>query len=102
QLAVDLSSDQRCEATVEEARAFLDRMLEIGVLRLRTGVAEQEAEWIAPLATFLATLDDPELLPCQELLRELECFRARYAIASAPERAVILGQMGERLSALLT
>ncbi len=97
-LATELARHPRCEADADGARAFLDRLIMLGMLRLRAVVPEQEADWSGPLASFLDAVEaDPEAWAIRGLLRDLDDLRARYSYASAPDRARILTTIAERL-----
>ncbi|HEV2736453.1 MAG TPA: lantibiotic dehydratase [Longimicrobiaceae bacterium] len=87
------------EATPEEAEAYLDKLLEIGYLRFRTGIREQDADWDLPLRDLLEPIDDDHARQCSALLRVLRERLEAYATAAVEERAGIVHEIQEALEA---
>lgn len=87
------------EATTEEAEAYLDKLLEIGFLRFRTGIREQDADWDLPLRRLLEPIDDDHARQCRVLLRTLRERLEAYSAAAVEERAGIVGEVQETLEA---
>ncbi len=90
------------EATPEEAEAYLDKLLEIGFLRFRTGIREQDADWDLPLRDLLEPIDDDHARQCGDLLRVLRERLEVYASAGVEERAGIVREVHETLEAAFT
>lgn len=90
ELLRELCDHPDLEASREEAEAFVDRLLELGFLRFRIGIREQEVNWDAPLAKLLAEMDDDHARTIRRLLEELREQVDRYPAATVAERAEIL------------
>ncbi|MEM9553308.1 MAG: lantibiotic dehydratase [Acidobacteriota bacterium] len=92
QLLVD---DPHVDADADRAGAYVDRLLEIGFLRFRLGIAEQEVRWDEPLAEILDAIDDDNeriAATVAERLRALRQLTDAYAVAPRRERARLLDQ----------
>lgn len=89
ELIAALQTHPQIEATVEEATAYLDKLLAIGMLRFRTGIAEQDADWDMPLAALLRQIPTEDAHIAADLLTDLRRMATRYAAASVSERATI-------------
>ncbi|MET0399708.1 MAG: lantibiotic dehydratase [Longimicrobiaceae bacterium] len=90
------------EATPEEAEAYLDRLLEIGFLRFRTGIREQDADWDLPLRRLLEPIDDDHARECCVLLRTLRERLEAYSRAGVEERAGIVQELHDLLETACT
>lgn len=78
------------DATEDEVMPYLNRLIEIGFLRFRWGIAEQKVDWDEPLSAFLEPIDDPSadrILDCLEVLRSNA---DRYDDAPVEERDTLL------------
>lgn len=100
-LMARLAQDPQCDSTAEEARAFVDRLIDLGCLRLRSIVGEQMADWDKPMRVFLASIDDDEATALAGKLGELRDLADRYVAATAADRAVILAEARRLLSGQL-
>jgi hypothetical protein len=101
QAAIDaLVHDPRIDASAEEATAYLDELIRVGLLRFRTGVADQDPDWDAGIASFLHRVDDPSAQEAADLLRALRDGMESYARAGADARVAIAGAMRDRIAAL--
>lgn len=70
------------EASREEASAYVDRLLEVGFLRFRLGIREQEVRWDGPLGELIAPIDDDH---ARRAAAFLEAYRRNAdAYAAAP------------------
>ena len=98
-LAGALARDPRVQAAPEQAVAYLDRLLEIGFLRFRTGIDEQDADWDLPLRALLETMDDDHARRCAALLRTLRERSEAYARATLHERARLVGEIHAEIEA---
>ncbi|MGH7456414.1 MAG: lantibiotic dehydratase, partial [bacterium] len=58
QLIDALCANPKVDASREEAENYLDKLLEIGFLRFRMGIHEQEVDWDKPFGTILDSMDD--------------------------------------------
>ncbi|MEM6794690.1 MAG: lantibiotic dehydratase, partial [Acidobacteriota bacterium] len=90
ELAANLAGHPDVDASLEEAVAYLDRLVEIGLLRFRLGIPEQEVHWDEPLAALLAPIDDPQARRVVSFLGELRELMESYSLADAPGRAELL------------
>ncbi len=95
-----LCDDPEVDASVEEATAYLDQLLSIGLLRFRRGVPEQEADWDGPFAEILDAIDDGKHARLvAELLRSLRASLTEYGGASSVQRDVIARDIRSQLAA---
>ncbi|MCG8460449.1 MAG: lantibiotic dehydratase family protein, partial [Holophagales bacterium] len=99
-LAVRLA--RACGARPEQSRPHLERMVEAGILQLRTSIAEAETEWATPLRKRLLRSPRPEVRRMAELLRELEGLRCSFPGLEAEARLPALDRCRRRLRRELT
>ena len=90
QLIETLRTHPAIEAEEEEAIGYLDRLLEIGLLRFRIGIREQEVDWDRPLVEILGPIDDEHATAIRAFLTALRSAVDGYADASPDERRKIL------------
>lgn len=95
EIARDLAAHPDLDTSEDEALAYLERLLEIGFLRFRIGIPEQEVDWDVPLREILEPIDDDEARRARDLLRRLREDLEAYADAPVPERRKLLGRMDE-------
>jgi hypothetical protein len=88
-LIAALSADPQIDATPEEAEAYLDRLIEIGFLRFRTGIREQDADWDVPFRQLLDRIDDEHAARSSVLLAHVRERTDAYGAAPPEERAAI-------------
>jgi hypothetical protein len=98
-LVTALSEDPQIEATLEEAGAYLDKLLEIGFLRFHTGIREQDADWDLPLRALLDRIDDDHARQSSELLGRVREYTEAYATAGPEERARIIEELHATINA---
>ena len=89
-LIAAMQAHPEIEASEEEATAYLDKLIEIGLLRFRTGIREQEADWDFPLHDLLDPIDDDHARRTATLLRQLRRKADAFNAASVDERAALL------------
>jgi len=89
-------------ASEEEATQYLDRLLEIGFLRFRLGISEQEVAWDRPLQRLLEPIDDEHARRTVDLLRTLRVKIEAYDDAPVAEREHLLDEMTETVDEALT
>lgn len=92
-----LAADERIEASPDEARQFLDALLDMGLLRFRSPVPAQVADWAEPLARVLDGVDDPHAACIVELLSEADAIAKDYAVADWKGREVLGQRLTNRL-----
>ncbi len=85
-----LCSNPGVEATPEDAEQFVDRLLEIGFLRFRIGIPEQEVDWDVPFREILEAIEDDQAAEVSELLVRLRAAIEAYAAAPVEEREEVL------------
>ena len=78
------------EATDEEAAAYVDRLIEVGFLRFRIGIREQEVDWDRPLAEILGAIDDEHAARIVRFLGEYRAIVDAYATSSVERRRELL------------
>lgn len=83
---------EQVEAAADELHGFTDHLLDIGFLRFRFGIGEQEVEWARLLEERLATIDDPEARKVMILLDALRRGGEDYTEASVHGRRRALAQ----------
>ena len=93
-----LVMDAEIDATEQEATRYLDQLLKIGLLTLRNGVAEQDAEWDVPLVRELEGIDDLAAAAIVELLRSLRERVTAFAEANSARRAQISREAQELIA----
>ena len=74
------------EAEPAQSQAYVDKLLDIGLLRFRMGIPEQEVDWDGPLKAFLEPLDDPVARRMVDFLDQLRSTVDAYGRAAASER----------------
>ena len=92
-LAAALSEDPDVDASTDEAAAYVEQLISIGLLRFRLGIAEQNPDWDAPFGALLDTIDDPHARVAADALRALRASVVQYEHAPAAERPAIMGAM---------
>lgn len=96
-----LIQDPRIEANEEDATAYLDQLIKLGLLRFRTGIADQDADWDMGLVALLDPIDDPDVQAAAEVLRALRAHMTPYAEGTVEERVRIAAEMRGRVVDLL-
>lgn len=95
ELVNTLCGNPQIDTRPEEAETFIDKLVEIGFLRLQTGIREQEVEWDLPLRALLDRVDDDHARQASALLCKIRECMTVYAHASVEERAVLLNEVRE-------
>lgn len=90
-------ADPSLETTADEAIQYLNALVACGLLRFRSLVPEQVAEWDVPLRNALVICDDSRAQAIVSLLSSIRALADRYAIASVAERESITGQVQDLL-----
>jgi hypothetical protein len=85
-----LCENPKVEASREEAGHYFDKLLEIGFLRFRTGIHEQEVDWDVPFKKLLTSIDDEDAKYAATLLEQLRAKIEAYSLAPVDERANVL------------
>jgi len=98
QLIASLAADGRIDASEGEIAEYLDRLVEIGFLRFRPGIQEQDADWDLPLRALLVSVADEHATLAAALLEELRRLAEGYARADLEERSVSLDEMRRRIN----
>ena len=86
------------EAPAEQLASFTETLLEIGFLRFRFGIGEQEVDWDRPLAALLDGVDDAEARSVRRFLAVLKDLGQRYGAAGVEERRRLLGRATRRIA----
>jgi hypothetical protein len=81
-----LAADAQVDASVEEARKFLDVLVSIGMIRFRGAAQAQEADWAPPLIELLEDVDDDHAREIVLLLRGADNIARRYGQSDTSER----------------
>lgn len=81
---------EHADADVEGATAYLDRLIDIGLLRFRLGISEQEVDWDAKLVERLRPIDAPLAARLCRFLDELRATVDAYGRAPVDERPALL------------
>ncbi len=97
-LAERLHANERIDATEAEVRSYLDRLLDIGLLRFRTGIAEHDADWDIPFVRLLDGIADARAAQAATVLRGLRRQTTEYAVAPVDVRARLADEMRESVA----
>lgn len=89
----ELEERPEIEAPAEALEAYAGRLLEIGFLRLSTGIPAQELDWDLSLGRLLAGIDSGRARRAAGLLEELRRLAGLFASASLSERAGLLDRL---------
>ncbi len=86
QLVNALANHPDIDTDSEQAAAFIEHLLKIGLLRFRLGIGEQEVHWDAPLGALLADIDDDLARGVRRFLTELRALVDGYGTADLATR----------------
>ncbi|HVX41150.1 MAG TPA: lantibiotic dehydratase [Gemmatimonadaceae bacterium] len=78
-LVARIVADPEIDATPVDAEAYLDRLVEFGLLGLRRVVRDQEPDWDVPLAAYLERIDDEHGALVAGMLRDVRARLTEYA-----------------------
>jgi hypothetical protein len=84
-----LVADPDLDTTVDDATAFTESLVRIGLVRFRSVVPDQEVDWDLSLRDFLTSVDDEHAAIVVELLVQLREQVDDYAAANVGEREAI-------------
>ena len=87
-----LCAHPEVEASPEQAAAYVDKMIDIGLLRFRVGIPEQEADWDRPFVDRLSPIDDELARRVVAFLQELRQIADAYGQADAGSRRAPLNR----------
>jgi hypothetical protein len=87
-----LAARPEVEASPEEVAAYVRRLLEIGLLKFRLGIGEQEADWDGPLAELLRSASGAGADNVRRLLAHLREGRDAFERAPVERRAELLDE----------
>lgn len=90
QLVEILCGNSRLETSTEEATSYVDKLLELGFLRFRMGIADQEADWDLPLTKMLDTIEDEHAGNISALLGKLRGICDRLPATSVEDRPALI------------
>ncbi len=89
-LISSLGSHPSVEASPEEAEAFALKLIELGFLRFRVGIPEQEVDWDAPLRAVLEVVEDEHARLILRFLTRLREAAEQYEAADLDRRRELL------------
>lgn len=89
------------QADADQAGAYVDRLVEIGLFRFRLGIPEQEANWDRPLIALLNDLQDPLANRIVRSLEELRAAADTYPASSTAARRRLLDDAQSQVDDLL-
>lgn len=98
-LILAIVADSAIEATEDDATAYLDKLIEIGFLRFRIGIPEQDVDWDLPFRSLLTPIDDEHARLAAALLVELRERMDAHASTTVTERRMLLDKTHETLRA---
>jgi hypothetical protein len=90
---------QEVDAPAEDLQVYVDRLVEIGFLRLTTGIPSQELDWDHALRSLLAGIDADGARQSAALLTDLRDITEAYARAPLGERPMLLDRLETRYRA---
>lgn len=88
-----LSSDSEIAATIDEIIQYLDKLLELGFLRFKIGIPEQQIEWARELCKILNAVDTQDTKQTVDFLREIDNKIKCYAGEEVNQRSIELNKM---------
>ncbi|MEM7356380.1 MAG: lantibiotic dehydratase, partial [Acidobacteriota bacterium] len=89
------ASRPELDADEESIEAYVIRLLEIGFLRFRIGIREQEVDWDRPFRAILDAIDDDEARELSDYLRRLREQSEAYSSAPVDQRTELLDETRE-------
>jgi hypothetical protein len=92
-----LTNHPDVETSREEAEQYLDQLVDIGLLRFRTGVREQELQWDLPLRALLDGTEDHHAEIVVDTLTRLRALVDEFQEASLARRSSILTECEQAL-----
>ncbi len=97
-LEARLVADPRLDADAGAVAAFTARLLDLGLLRLRTGVPPQEAEWDRPLRRLLAPIGGTAAAHAVGFLDRMRALCDGFAAAPPGERRRLIADAGRTMA----
>ncbi len=94
-VAERVGSRPEIEAAEDEIEAYLIRLLEIGFLRFRIGIREQEVNWDQPFRAILEAINDEDAQELAAFLERLRDHSEAYADAGPEQRPELLAAASE-------
>lgn len=88
------------EATPDELQAYLERLIEIGIVQRSVGLSESDGAWVETLLVQLEHLQSPSARTITEQLRALRVVAARYHAATVSARSELLREARALLATL--
>ncbi|MEM7584068.1 MAG: lantibiotic dehydratase [Acidobacteriota bacterium] len=102
ELVEGVAGREEIDAANDEIEAYLIRLLEIGLLRFRIGIREQEVDWDQPFRAILEAIDDPDARELADFLKELRQQSEAYAQAGIAQRPELLATTSELVRSAFT
>jgi len=93
-----LSVHEQLEANTDQVTAFLNALLEKGILQLESLVTDQTPDWHLELERFLARIDDPHARTVEFLLKELRSILASGRVTDPELLGSILDEVRIRVA----
>lgn len=87
QLAQVLAAIPSIETTSEDVESFLLALVDVGLLRPRSPVHSQDTEWVGPLRSAIAHIDDAFVRTTTRFLDQVNTAVQEYATAPLQQRA---------------
>jgi len=100
ELLAELCNHPDLEATRDEAESFVDRLMELGLLRFRIGIREQEVHWDGPFQELLAPIEDEHASLARTFVKRLRVCSDAYPRASLSERRQLLDEAQDAIRAV--
>jgi hypothetical protein len=97
-----LMAEPGLEATRDEASAYIDSLINVGLLRFRPVVPDQVADWDVPLLRLLESVDDEHAAAAADLLHRLREMVDAFVTAPVSHRVDLLTRMRDALRETLT
>lgn len=86
ELIDDIANSPLIETSYEDASQYAASLLDLGLISLRTGISDQDADWDLSLLALLSTVDDDFARIASELITDVRALVTRIAGASAVGR----------------
>lgn len=88
---------EELEASEDEAEQYIDKLIEIGFLRFKIGIPEQQVDWVEPLCTILKGIEDEHAEKIFLLLNQLSDGIKSYKNIHVDKRVALLKEMDNLL-----
>ncbi len=90
-------SNQKIDAKEKEIESYIDRLIEIGFIRFKIGIPEQEVNWTEKLLSILSNLKDKNSKKIVDLLEQLINKTKKFKTSDVNDRKKILHYLNKKI-----